>query len=1004
MTTTPATDAVVAPATRRFERLEFGKFCVTRGGPVENMESAALAHSAGFPADLVRLCRPDRVNLGHGVSLSSTTPGAHGTIVRPLLTGGRVTQIVAALGPRSEKGDTVPGRPFWLGRFLLAAEPASPVECLTALRSYPWGAPLRSDLPRVLSVAPVNVRPPAAFAAGDEAFLETAIVSVVSGIPVYVVGGIGEQAFFRLVDLLWHRLPPSIRPLFGYGWGVTEALARNLSVAAVRNVDPHGATFDMSSRSWTLPTALVVGGATGTIPFDVATLTGGRMYLREVFGLVDGRPDVSRVPTGFTIYPNESEEPPRGREPLLLGLLHGEVRRRFRAVGNRAIDHTRARDTANWLAADTTVDAAKLCLSTGDFFSDDIADRVGRHAVDALSQSMTRERGDEVIWRSLGSRRTDQMLRLLDVSNRAVSPRARLLGALWQGDAAAAMAALDELQDGAGGGPVNDEILPALQGTLEKTVAFDYADRHARLLRAGAIVEPYSSWVSSHVAELAVLCASIGHLDAVQRLSTIADHRAPVFDLLQRWLDRSAPGGPVTPDRISPPVLQLIEQMVVAAWVVGDATAREAMLAWVRWCSVDALADPLWVLVHESLDERVWPPELGGALTEGRVPPSLLPAIAALLVTTWPRMSAERRPRGGQWNAVFDQWPAAVRFALTGTEPSTSVAATDIDVLRCCERPGFDADALGKLAALWARTPESKSRREAAKRLLGWIRQLPDSWRHQMSAVALCAGAEDSELPIGPAGVGPNEDDMEVARRLLAQTVTPDRAQPLWEACTASWQFEFVLRLFPSVALVPNARALDALMPLRTKLRDTFRLPSGRALAIVASDFHNIPYPGKGDYPWQDFYRESVVWAAFSGVPLDMQGDLSRALAVYGRADAERVRLATRYVRATSIASKEDRQLVVERVVSAVLTPLASASGLRRGDLGTLFRHFGFKHGSRWSRFRGRFRRSRIVRHEGEGPSQMLWRDGSYLHVSSAVYELMVELTGVRPKSTRVSA
>src|SRR5205085_844841 len=78
-----------SPASIRLERLEYGKFCETTAGRIENKaEHRLLGWSADFPQELIGLCSPSNIGIGaDAFCFEDISPAAprHGTVLRPVV-------------------------------------------------------------------------------------------------------------------------------------------------------------------------------------------------------------------------------------------------------------------------------------------------------------------------------------------------------------------------------------------------------------------------------------------------------------------------------------------------------------------------------------------------------------------------------------------------------------------------------------------------------------------------------------------------------------------------------------------------------------------------------------------------------------------------------------------------------------------------------------------------------------------------------------------------------
>jgi hypothetical protein len=117
-----------------------------------------------------------------------------------------------------------------------------------------------------------------------------------------------------------------------------------------------------------------------------------------------------------------------------------------------------------------------------------------------------------------------------------------------------------------------------------------------------------------------------------------------------------------------------------------------------------------------------------------------------------------------------------------------------------------------------------------------------------------------------------------------------EESQAWWNSSQEGWQLLLLLHLFPDENFVPSAVQLGWLVPhhdwLSDHLRENADHPSRRdAFELATLPFHSLSFRQHG-HRWNNtFALRSVVWAAFSGVPVSMLpgSALAAALEAYCR-------------------------------------------------------------------------------------------------------------------------
>ena len=224
------------------ERLEFGKLCVSADGPIlNNAESRALAASTAFPARLRGVCTPRAWDLSedrHAIEAARRFGGT--LIVVPVQVDGAIVRIGAHFRLRAEDGEGVQGREFWRARFVCdVAAPGGLTSIAAALVDPPLRGWTSGETAAALPVSISSPSLPSSFDIGD--WCAHALGAFERGMTVSVVAPVDAGVFFALAAVLEAALPPTVRPLFSAGWGVSPDRGRQLMLSCCADGPPHPA-------------------------------------------------------------------------------------------------------------------------------------------------------------------------------------------------------------------------------------------------------------------------------------------------------------------------------------------------------------------------------------------------------------------------------------------------------------------------------------------------------------------------------------------------------------------------------------------------------------------------------------------------------------------------------------------------------------------------------------------------------------------------------------------
>jgi hypothetical protein len=931
----PATSLVAV------ERLEWGKLCQSPDGPiVRSSEHRTLGRSPGFPPELAALCDPERI--GPTVGEEDVEPAAypHGTVLRPVVSQGCIRPILVRVRRRPEDGDGGSARLYYLARYLAAPTPGQdPMAMFSAMESRPLSGLTEGQaaaLDPLFSVAEAPALD------GALPFLEKAVVYALSGVPIAISEPQPERTFFAWVTALWWLLPAPLRPLLSCGWGVARQLAGELLVAHCAEPVPEAATYSPGERVWRDPawTALGRGDDEKRTPFDPRRLAAGRLYVHEAFGSASGLPRPAWLGGASPMVPMLAA----ADLPPLPDLRDAATIRVLRRPGLGLFDAYRLGEIENWLGTGEAAVSDPLAAFTGGLAFGGSRCRAALAAVPALAASDgRRERAETLLWRLLSAPGAASVREAAAGARGPGAARARLLAALAA----------------AGEGPVNDDDLLGVLERLREAAAQEeatalpeeargrllaaldsstgsrdprLAEAHARALRLSSLPDDYQRWLPARCHELLFLLGRARPPElggALLRLSAIAG--LPSVDALGRWflgqlpVDRDGETLAAAPAAIR----ERLSRFLTELWErpgSRPAEVRERILAWCRIHPPSESRDPLLHLARGAEPTAAEVAEIAAEVERGAVPPSLMAAVAVLVLGHWAVLGDRLRRLGAAWTPVIEQLPRTLAY-LVFESPSGRPLAEAAEPLRAAYgRFAPSAVETRDLLTRWLpRMPlQQIDSREAAGALWDWTVAARPRPGLDLDAVEVCRHLAQGEWAPGET-LSP--DELEKVCRLVAEAgrlpeIAPHR-EVLWRGADRPWQLQLALTIFPADALEPSARQLELLRSdadwLRRHLESGGLEPHrGDVLRPALLGFHELRYPGSHGIEWRDDLGATVLWAVFAAVPFDRQGQLAAALEAFAPAGAARGRLAMRYLDAHAGEPTE----AARRVAAGLAAPL----------------------------------------------------------------------------------
>jgi len=953
-------DAAAGPAV--FERLEYGKLCLsTAGRIVPGSEAYPLVRSPGFPKDLEPLCHP--ATIGFGDELPAGCP--EGWLVRVAGGHGAIQLLACRLRRRPEDGERGEHRSFWRGRFLGAAGPLDPWTCFQALRAEPLPALTVEDTRVTWPSVRVERRGMPGADPRLQSFLPEAVVHVVSAVPIGLAPAISPEQLFHWAAALWALIPASLQAVFTAGWGVNPRHAPAINLSFTRGYPPGVAVFDLLEGRWQPPTERERHGggsqAVRATPWHDSLLTPGRMYLREAFAWrADGRPDLddgAQLAYLADLAPDSIAAPAGTREagkPRLLDLRSPWMADRFVRPGVASLDHARLEVLARWLQAPDSPAPEGVCQAATDYFT--AGARRQALALSVAAMAAGNPQGERVIWQSLlgdpGS------FELLDpTASPAFETRLLLLDALALGNAADALRILATAPPAALEEPLTEEPARRLEECLDGSLEGNgLLPGHAEVLRQPSAPAPYRLWAERRAPELALALAALPGASAVALRSLARQTEDPCARWIADWRqglpprqgDLAASAGLATELRSGLARCLLADWQDLSAGRVAE--RREALLPWLelgRCLDPGTAADPEWRISFEGPGLRLSPDErreLVVAIENGRAPVSLRPRIAAVVLCGWFFYGQDFSISIPGWADIVSNWPPEVRSALAADCRKLGSGTISEEVSAAVEALRLRSDQLEKIIDRHRRTSSAEVMQQIAPLLWEWCgRTDPESDLPPLAA-DLCREMARGNLPDGEAST----DSATLAAFLARQTgfskTHPDHLARLWVLAERAWQILMLLESAPAVDLLPSLLQLEALVPHRQQLARHLAMKGrdGRRqkrFEIATVDFHSLPYSAKAG-KWRDEYGGSILWAAFSSVPFEKQGDLGLALDGYaGSGPAhgrDRIRLAQAYL--NHFHREPELRAAVRRVAQGVVARMARECGLRQAEIQRLVR------------------------------------------------------------------
>lgn len=954
------------------ERLEFGKFCVHPGGPVEKnrdripIEYSQLGRSAGFPDELIAFCHPKSIGISEGDE--PLPPGSpHGTVLRPvfLVKAQTLQRVFYRVRMRAEEGTDhrgrdKTGRRYTMARYLVAGDNhIDPLMLFNAMHSVPLQGITRKEASDIsaLTALPAELKLDGLV----EAFLSEAVIYVLSGIPLGITEEISEAAFFSCVTALWRALPPALRSHLSAGWSVGNSYSGKFALTHTAQRAADVALFSPSALTWSHPDYVTTWDEKYQpvrSSFFEERLEPGRLYVQHIFGKENRHWSVnlSLPPDKVSkligeLPPLKLQELPDWHDRITIGA--------FRYPGIKVRDQTAFSVLEQWLKTGKGEDHPLLFLDARSFTYQ--STRLG--ALDLILKALAypvtrRRRGDSALWRSVSGKCPDSFTFNINGATGDGSHRARFMAALAHHDTLETLRTLMVASKHEEAGNLSEEVASSLETCLDDSLR--QAEKSSLQLHAHLLKSPpaqYRRWVHRRALHL---------MSALASLPGIFDEEV-YGDILEINGSRETVALNELINGVTPPatMLNFVSQLPAKTrniflevfnqqWQRHDgnvAARRERLLVWFRTLKPQETVHPLLRL---ELGEPLLPKDINLLADEveqdhilisgerqSYIPPSLVTKVSAWVLENWELIGRRVMAHARLWSEIHALWPSLYARALVGAAGGVDDESVDPAIRRAAEAIKVPFDILNDI--IQARAVHTTFG-DTAPLLWKWALLLTPRMQYRPTVVDLCSYISRGVLPeLSPSNAEQAFDALVwVTKESGSAAQLAESSQRMWDTVSRDWHVLLLLRLFPDVDFKPFARHLDALVRFRDWLREhlsqTVHPQRWSNFNLATQPFHSLSFREHANLWRDDFTRESVIWAVFKGVPVTMLpgGALRAALRAYSGADTalptasqntttieEQANMCLTFLRAYEGAASEDSAL--DRVIFEFVLPLLSA-------------------------------------------------------------------------------
>lgn len=835
------------------ERLEYGKFCASKDGPIEpHAEHGILAFSAGFPSELRESCTPRQLGLGEAAEQPALIANAnHGTVLRAVMTKPHCN-VCYRIGTRPEGGKEDPqSRHYVVGQYRAdTTGEASPAEFVKSL-SEPRG--FTREMAQALEPVTIQSEPPRLCDMEHDPFLQNAVMYALSGIGISIEAD--EAEFFRLVDALWHALPRTVQALFSAGWNVGPALANVLVASYSTKPIRERLLYDAERGKWSPAENL-----------SEADLFPGRMFLFRRFEA--GRP------------PERSDAPIEdpGSLPFFPDLSDSSTRSAMRREGLLDRDeYVRAR-VEGWLEGGDPADIPAEQLAN--FVRTLLAGPQRERFLDWAGGAVDKNAGcpvkqQQLIWAILSGDCTAVLLPRSALGKSTVE----WLRSVLAKDSAAALRVFCDAHDlderlNAEAAAAWDEVLSA---SLDEPACTGYHESLIRARRNGY----YATWVARNATSLAIDLAersTAGVLRDTYQLE--ADAALTIEHLLA--VEPPTQGDECWVSRLCTTNGRRLARLVERLWRVRN----PVLLAWAEKLPPESFDDAfLRIAAHGSVEVSAL--MACAEQVQGFDPGCrFMNRLASEALRQVDRLREIIEDQPDKWRDVMELWPAEVRMTVVDSSPAMSSK-----VFGGAWSPSREE--LRERIEFWFRVngKSSAANRARARVILRAAAEMTASRSEALSAVEICGALERGELIQGT--------PVEASEPILAAQVmkaagvslSKAAAEKVWARADEGWQLRLLLDVCGFLdEFAPTTVQLTRLIAhrrwLRERLADDVSQEARRRFAVSTHGFHEANY-ADGSIAWDYTYKDAPLWAAFQKLPREYRGPLAPALEAYAASTRE---------------------------------------------------------------------------------------------------------------------
>ncbi|HXA84445.1 MAG TPA: hypothetical protein VNZ47_05180 [Candidatus Dormibacteraeota bacterium] len=880
-----ALDQVVAGREESvLDRLEYGKFCVSRGGPIEDGAGhTILGYSSQFPVDLVAECHPDVLGLAPtGASVDSegflSAKRPYGTVLRPVISGAKILRIAYRVGIRSEGGDHNSSRRYYkLGSYL--AETQGRANPLTLVRVLP---PLqgftRRDSAEVLRDPPCPQTGKAT--AHETAFLPGAIVAIMSAIPIHIEAD--EKIFFELVDLLWRALPSGPpQDLLSAGWNVGSQFSGRLCITYSHAPNHNCAYYETKLNRWKYSPPLGSDIGPGKRYYDACCATGDTridQLIQDATAALEAEKNSGPRNTRLARYPDLNDR---------------ATRRQFRERGLSQLDDLLLKSVNGWLDRSFEVTADQIDKIIAYFWSRSECRLLSGPLRKKAEVAESRKRLDDLAMKCLHHNKA-----FFRGEEWQSNPRWRLFLEVLVHEPGAATIAWANLAASGDGLPFPTKIEEEWISLFPKTLTAHSIEHHRVLLQSSPRSDLYWRMIRQHYLTALVVWMDQA-LDLAERLLTRIREQSPsesdlpLLEALLRFVRNLEPAkgdAPIILNSLSPMnPLPVFVRALEKFW--SSLTTNVMRDNATRWAAQFGQAKFSVPALRLASGEDIQNFDLREIATDCDDLP-FISRIIAVKILEWSKyreIESDINSRPQVWSKILEIWPQDARILLLGecSQDAPQEGSSQASI------PGWrvDRQLLEELTHRWSSDKYQRHNcfAAAARTLCEKAAQMKSEENSPTPQIM-----RDLQTAEWSAKCKPSDEHVENACILLRGANSlpdPSQRRRLWDSARAGWQLKLLLHIFPDEDFTPAPPHWPALVTIRKWLRHAdLKTPVRNLFEPALLDFYNPASPPPDG--WKPEFDGTVLWAAFGKTPpakSEVQ-NLKEAFECYGEDECDQVR------------------------------------------------------------------------------------------------------------------